>query len=1838
MKYEISDLLDDKYKYGLTILRMHGKANKSHLLPYIIMKIIICDNIIFLILYIIISSLGFIILSSDFIPDYNKYKYLSTWIRFLTAFSFIEKLNISNYEYIIICSIIFIICIIRLIYMYIFIYKVEHFHNKDVYKIQINIFTLILNHIVYALFSYIIEFLSLIYYIEVIPDNFIIKKDSKLNNITNKLFCFLNSLFIIIYNINNYIFILLINKPTSNDSFSFRMRIPTSKLYVLILFQNIGILHPIQYYLNEKAIRIWCIIYNIIIVLIILWIYFICIKLYNYNNIINTIISLIGEFCFISLIMEFLLFIFSIKHENNIELIFFIFIKLLLTICLHYCLQIIYEKLMIKKIKKRLFYNNPQNLPFDKKLVTSILFIREKMGVKDWKFINKIIEYLNKHKKLCINYNCGCKIIKIKNEIKIDENNVWDKLINKINYYIESILIFYNYQNNFELSLLLSEHFLVFKNNPVMSYSILQTLIHYNYKNLKKIQLITIYEAMNKYIDYILKEKNRKINLEEFRRNEHNINIFNKENEMKEYINLLLKINKADKYMIYYSSRFLNIITHKDNYENSSIAKINEIRNEIKKISSPYLNQKIINELIQFLSGEVSYTINIKKYLCNLEEYKKLLPYEFLYKLFLFVDFFWDRKIPEKLINIFYAFTSNRNLYSNKINPEIYNILEAQNIELMASNKRNYCILFKYTKGLKITYASESLIQKLNFKKTKLIHNDIDALLINDLKIPHANAVKYFFLLKQNNLLKNRYKFIFDSKKNMVKTTINSTLQIGINKNILVICILDINKNKDICLLIDKDSKIISINNNFLEEMSLSLPLIEEFKLELKDIFGIDILNIQKKYKKEIKKVKIIRDFKILDTNEYILKNLFKYQKQNNYYHINNKYIIREDNDDITENEEEKILKEKDKIPKILDNLFNNKSCNLSHIKKIKYTIDNENFLVNLKKIFEKINSYEIDKLEIKNIYNDYLRLNINYNDLIDIPNLFFIISIEPRLIYDTIFYYCKIEKNIVPNIREINSINNNQNDLSDLKKITTETDELNSSGNISLIKRQIRKEKYNENIYNLYKNDIQFGDENKNSEYENAINNSHNFRDKIKTNKPSSNKLCPLLLLCILALLIACIVTFNYQNNLINKNGEIFKVIYYNYYQRTQLIYINSIILSIVFELINITNNNPIEDNLQVLKIIGKNLRNSHQIYKKYFLDIKIELNEDFSILYGPFYTNQITVNWENIIFYENYDSEISLIINKIIDTINHNFTQYDIEDCENLLLHNYLKIESKKTPVYGNFIKLVYYFYKNYDSTLRQYFLNLEDSFDKSLKKFSREITIIIIIIEIIGIFLFLFFFYINLYFLIMSNKYIFQNILYMFIDFTQSKDYLFNNKETNLFIKKKITNYILLLKEFSPKNMEALKYNKDIKNYIDLKTLIEEEKNHNIIYDSKIMSKKIKSKAKKNKVILAEKTNSDRRSISNTSLFKLNSEKSLSNKNNNNNSNIINDDIHILNNKELNDISNNSIIMNNSKNDSTNIILNSSNNNNIEFINKDKKENNNEIKITIDNILFLTRIKMLNSIKIIIIIFIILTFILIIFYICKIIFTLLFISNFQYIINDFKTLTSQYNHIIRYWNHMKSLFILPNSTIFYEFNETEKYFFNLNNKVYNIYNTRIKRYKKISNLYDNILSSSLDNLSNIDFCFGHKRCEKIKNSNTCLLSNGIESLVNIYSKEISNYYKIYLFSKFNITSKEDIINTYINERYKILSNNINHIFIFLELIYYNYFLVDEENIINNFDLIIKIFNIIEICYCLLLNLFSVLFVYNFIIKIINKVEIASARINRSILRMKIQSLDDK
>jgi hypothetical protein len=299
--------------------------------------------------------MGLLILCNNFYPEYKNQIYLSNWLRYLTPFSIVERLHISHFSYIIICLIIFVLCISRLIYIYYLTYKVNHFHSTEVYKIKENLIIGILNHIVYVLFSYIIEFLSFIYYIEIFPNEFVIKKDRNINEIVHKLFLILNAIFIIIYNINNYLFILLVNQVNADKSYPVKMKMQSSKIYILMIVQNFSLIHPIQCYLDEKVNKVWCIVYIVVFFLIIIWLYFITIKLYNFNNIINSLLSFIGEYCFVSIVIEFLLFILSIKHDNSKELIYYFISKLIITICLFFCLKKIYEKIMLKILKKRLF-------------------------------------------------------------------------------------------------------------------------------------------------------------------------------------------------------------------------------------------------------------------------------------------------------------------------------------------------------------------------------------------------------------------------------------------------------------------------------------------------------------------------------------------------------------------------------------------------------------------------------------------------------------------------------------------------------------------------------------------------------------------------------------------------------------------------------------------------------------------------------------------------------------------------------------------------------------------------------------------------------------------------------------------------------------------------------------------------------------------------------------------------------------------------------------------------------------------------------------------------------------------------------------------------------------------------------------------------------------------------------------------------------------------------------------------------------------------------------------------------------------------------------------------
>ena len=550
MKYEISDIIQNKYIYGLTILRIHKKADKGVTFK-MILKIPIYSYFLVHFLFLVINSMNILILCGDFIPNSNNI-YLSTVLSSISPYFIVNIFYVNNLSYLIICTIIISICICRYIYFYYLIRKTKNYHLTEVYNIKVNFIIVVLNHLVYIFFSYIIEFLSFICYIELFPDLFIIKKSASISTYINYIFIIINIIFIIIYNYNNYQSIELMNMQCSDKKYPFRMRIRKLKLYILIFFQNMSIFQPLTIYLknNENNIaKVINIVIDIIIIFLFVLAYFISFKSFNYNNMLNKILSFIGEFAFTSMIIEIVLYSISINQNSFKKLIYIILGKLLVTICLDFLLEKIYKKIMLREIKKKLFLNNSSNFSFNKSLVNNLLYIKELIEYKNNKILVHILQFLYNHQKFCNNKHCGCKVIKI---TSYKENDIYQKLndyLKQINYYIESILIKFDFHSNYELSYLISEHFFVNKNNPVMAYSVLQTLLHYNFHNLSTKELVFIYGTLNKYIKSILNEKINKTNLEKFNNNTTELFKCYRENELKQYFNILIKIKKITKLM-----------------------------------------------------------------------------------------------------------------------------------------------------------------------------------------------------------------------------------------------------------------------------------------------------------------------------------------------------------------------------------------------------------------------------------------------------------------------------------------------------------------------------------------------------------------------------------------------------------------------------------------------------------------------------------------------------------------------------------------------------------------------------------------------------------------------------------------------------------------------------------------------------------------------------------------------------------------------------------------------------------------------------------------------------------------------------------------------------------------------------------------------------------------------------------------------------------------------------------------------------------------------------------------------------------------------------------------
>ena len=142
----------------------------------------------------------------------------------------------------------------------------------------------------------------------------------------------INTLLIILYNINNYLYIICSNKRYTTSKIEAYSRIKNEKLffnkkpimyrlskvklYCFIILQNIVLFQPLVNYIPTSSKNYYRIIITLIMLVVFLFLVINQLSEYNYKNIINYMINILILFCFYSIILDNLLNILKYRLKN----------------------------------------------------------------------------------------------------------------------------------------------------------------------------------------------------------------------------------------------------------------------------------------------------------------------------------------------------------------------------------------------------------------------------------------------------------------------------------------------------------------------------------------------------------------------------------------------------------------------------------------------------------------------------------------------------------------------------------------------------------------------------------------------------------------------------------------------------------------------------------------------------------------------------------------------------------------------------------------------------------------------------------------------------------------------------------------------------------------------------------------------------------------------------------------------------------------------------------------------------------------------------------------------------------------------------------------------------------------------------------------------------------------------------------------------------------------------------------------------------------------------------------------------------------------------------------
>ena len=1782
------------------ILRQIHKDTPVYVPFLLIMKKDFTTNFAFYFFAIFFRFIGLFILTGSFRINIEKTidnKSFSVWARYLTSYQLVSIAQLSNKSYIIISIIIFVIFMLQ---NGLYLIKILIYRNVELReKYKTTFLEIIIEHLIFFLYPFLLEYLSFIFYINLLPNTFIIQKSGDMK-IFNYVMTIINSIVIIGLNFHGFLHMNSINHSVSEENVPIKYRYSNKKFWVIFLMQNLVMIESLPIYLENMGLKTFYILIFVLLLLILVALFFSSLKNFNYPTLINKVIEACSYFCFFSILVHTLMTTVDYNIKTNLTLFFIILSLFIISLYFQYVANIININMLLDVAKEELFKINEEKIKdtdiYDVYLYLQYLLKLLKFGVKDTNTQN-LLNILFLHQQNCISMECKCKLLQLVPYGSNYDKNFVINLTERIGFLIESSFVQLDYSNDYNLSILLSEHYFHSKNNPIMSFSIIQTILNTNQKKLSISQQLALYELAEKYNIGCAKKIEGQLGSYSGDTSKI-ISMIQKEKGLIDSYMTLDRINKIKKKMLEYSSKYIEILKIKESIEESMKIIKDEDSGEIKSIKSGFLKTKVLGTIIDILDSEATI---FKSLILNIGELKgRKLPYCIYYKSFLFIDLFMGGKMNEELLPVLYSFTNDRNLYNIEVNPTVYIILRQRYLEKFAKENSNHTIIFKYTKGMRITYFSDPLASKLGYRQKELKGENIEVLLPKPIANCHSTCVLRYLLINQNRNFSDIGNFMFDRSLQMIESHFWGVCVPGISKNLIIVINLVMREDTPYYyFLFDKNFEIISISTNFYNHYYLSLSLVSKFGINLLKIFDVPREYLRKKFNDEYEAIKEHKYRLGITAEEYFTKRLFKdryndIKKFGLLEYLNKNYKVSGRSEDL--------LKQRiNKVKKDLEDMYNGKIDKNVKLRSLNLMRKKIKVIENIINIIDKFTDIDLQNMDYKRLVESRNKLK-KFEEEENNPflNIDLEMKIFIKVLYDQETYLIKF--------REIK-----------YGKVSPRgMPPESNAGDISITKSKVNKKKKEDD---MSKNSIMLTTKSANSIYgdKSKTNNSILKRERMLKSISESTTLHYYKFInyiisgLLLIMLIVYIIILLYQNSMIETSHKIFLSLFYNYYQKDKFMNLFASILYLAFDLLKISIDNivNIDDAYNLIKLNAKVFEESYHYYYVSYVDLKSHLNEPLKAIYSTKTFSKILNTFQNIDYNSTFIQEVEQLayLSQYSVYHEHHGNEKMRKDFKFFFSGNFTKYNLTRNNCY--MIKTLYYLTKNFNTVLYKYFEEMQYEAELQFDTYSNQSKTIYTIVEVLGFFIYSIFFGVNLLYLHHTSGIIFRNIMNIFLDFTQEGPYSFKNHYDNLIIVKKINEYRAVLSDFNMKNLD--KFNEKINKQNALEDSILTDNYENVDNKSIDNNKEMENNILPTGSILTpkkspRKNGQDMKSmnatLSKSSFLKLKS----------NNSTGGNNIIAKLNEKPQK----NKTINNKTTDDKTS--------GNLYSQQKDFKKEIVDEELTTDLILNKTYNDGIIQIKILNILLLSLYIIIIIYFFVKLFMSLNFCSDIKRIFNDFGSMTSRSSIVYYYFSSLKILLLVPQFGDESVFNNMKSVVSEQNLKSNEVLKNNIINYKYSQEAFNFFEKSKKDMADYFiqNGCKEDKKCVEIFNSPYNIYLNGLITTLDailLYTENSFNDYE-----KLSNLTNQEITKRLIDNDFVKIDLCLNYILNHVQEIMYQSFLNDEYSIKDNYHLIINILNSCAISYSGIIGILIMIFVIRLLISLSSNIQISGNRLNNA------------